>query len=77
MAVTGVSPGYPYAVGTVSQGGKYKFGTYPCRTGDSYYSKIMRVLKPTYTGKISSAITTPVAQKSGNFRLPVVHYILR
>ena len=40
MAVSGMSPGYPYPVRAVPESGKYELGAYTAGTGDPYYPEI-------------------------------------
>ena len=73
MAFTGMSPGDPNAICTFSQGCQEEFGIHPSCAGDADDPDVGRILHPADPGKISGAITAPVAQKSRNFRFPFRH----
>jgi hypothetical protein len=61
MAFSGMSPGYPDAVGPLTQGGQKEFGTHPSGAGNSDHPNIGRILHPADTGKIGRTIAAPVA----------------
>ena len=76
MAVSGMSPGNPDPIGTMAQGGQYELRTHPSGTRYTDNPEVMGVLKTAHTGKICRAVTAPVAQKSGNLGLPIIHFHL-
>ena len=61
MAVPGVSPGYPYAVRPMPEGGQDKLGAYPGRARNTNDPKMAGILKSAYTGQVSRPVTAPVA----------------
>jgi len=73
MAVAGVSPGNPDAVGAVPEGGEDEFGTHPGRAGDPDDPDIGRVLEAADPCQVCRAVAAPVAQECCYFRLQVVH----
>jgi len=73
MAVSGVSPGDPDAVGSVPESGEDEFGAYPGGTGYANDADVGRVLEAAHPCQICGAVAAPVAQEGGNFRLPIVH----
>jgi hypothetical protein len=73
MAVAGVSPGDPNAVGAVPEGGKEKLGAHPRGARNPDDPDIGGVLKATDPCQVCRAVAAPVAQECGYFRLPVVH----
>ena len=76
MAVTRVSPGYPYAIRAVTEGSEYKFGAHPAGAWNPYDPYIGRVLKAAHTSQVSSPIAAPVAEKGSDLWLPVIHFDL-
>ncbi len=50
MAVTGVSPADPYAVGAVPERCKNELRTHPARARHTDYPEIRRILKPADAG---------------------------
>jgi hypothetical protein len=73
MAVAGVSPRNPDAVGAVPEGSKDEFGAYPGRAGNPDDPDIGRVLEPADPCQVCRAIAAPVAQECGYFGLPIGH----
>jgi len=73
MAVAGVSPGNPDAVGAVPKGGKDEFGAHSGRAGNADDSDIGRILETADPCQVCRAIATPVAQEGRYFRLPIGH----
>jgi hypothetical protein len=71
MAFTGMSPGYPHPIGTFSQGSQEKFGAHASGAGYSDDPDVGRITHSTHTGKVSSAVAAPVAQKADDFWFPV------
>jgi len=71
MTVSRMSPGHPYAVGTVSECGQNEFGTHPSRAGDTDHPDVRGILHTADTCKISGAVSTPIAEESDYFRFPV------
>ena len=73
MAVTRMSPGYPYGVCTLTQCCKDEFGAHPAGARNPDNSEIVRILETAYPGQVRCAITAPVAEESRNLWLPVIH----
>jgi hypothetical protein len=73
MAVSGVSPGDPDAVGSVPESCEDELGAHPGGTGNANNTDIGRILEAAHPCQIRRAVTAPVAQKGGNLRLPIVH----
>jgi hypothetical protein len=76
MAFAGMSPGDPNTVCTFTQRRQKKFGIHPPCARDADDPDVGRIFHPADAGKISGAITAPIAQKSRNFWLPVRHCCL-
>jgi len=76
MAFAGMSPGYPDAVGSFTQGGQKEFGTHSSGAGNPDHPDIGRILHPADAGQVGRAIAAPVAQKSHNFWFPIRHYVI-
>jgi hypothetical protein len=76
MAFSGMSPGNPNTICTLTQGRQKEFGIHPSRAGDTDDPDVGGILHPADAGKISGAITAPIAQKRCNFRFPVRHCYL-
>ncbi len=70
MAFAGMSPGYPYAVGTFAQGSQKEFRAHPTGAGNPDDPDIGRIFHPADTGQIRRTVTAPVAQEGGNFWFP-------
>jgi hypothetical protein len=73
MAVAGVSPGNPDAVGAMSEGGEDEFGAHTGRAGHPDDPDIGRVLEAADPCQVGRAVAAPVAQECCYFRLPIVH----
>ena len=73
MAVSGVSPGNPDAVGPMPECGEDELGTHPGGTGYANDADVGRILEATHPCKIRRAVTTPVAQKSRYLGFPISH----
>jgi hypothetical protein len=77
MAVSGVSPGNPNPVGAMAESGQDEFRAYP---GGAWYANdpdVGWVLEAADPCQIRCAVTAPVAQERGNFRLPIIHISLQ
>jgi len=77
MAVAGVSPGNPDAVGAASEGGEDEFRAHPGGAGDPNDPDIGWVLEAADPCQVCRAVAAPVAQECGYLRLPVVHISLQ
>ncbi len=76
MAFSGVSPGHPDAVSTLSYGGQSKRGAHSAGARDSYHPDVRRIFHPVDARKISGAVAAPVAQKGYDFWFPICHFLL-
>ncbi len=75
MTFTGMSAGHPDGVSAFPEGRQDKFRTQTACTWYSYDPGIGRILHSADTGKISSTIAAPIAQKSNDLRIIVLcHY---
>jgi len=61
MAVAGMSPGNPDAIRSLPDGRQKKLGAHPSGAGNPYHPNIGRILHAADAGKISGAVTAPVA----------------
>ena len=73
MAVSGMSPRNPNAVGTVSESCQGELRAHAARAGDADNPYVGWILHPADTGKVRSAITAPIAQEGYNFWFPFRH----
>jgi hypothetical protein len=73
MAFAGMSPGYPDAVCTFTQGSQKKLRIHPAGTGDSNDPYVRWIFHPSNTCQVGSTVATPVAQKGNDFRFPFGH----
>ena len=71
MAVSGMSPGHPDAVCTLSEGGQNKLRTHSTGTGNSNHPDMGWILHSADPRKIGSPVTAPVAQKTDDGWFPV------
>ena len=76
MAFSGVSPGDPDTVCALTQRCQKEFGIHPPGAGNADDPDIGRIFHPADAGKISGAITAPIAQESCNFWFPIRHCYL-
>jgi len=61
MAISGMSPGHPYAVRALPEGSQNEFRAHPTCTRDSNHPDVRRIFHPADPCKISGTITAPVA----------------
>jgi hypothetical protein len=61
MAFTGMSPGDPNAVCTLTQRCQKEFRIHPSRAGDADDPDVGRIFHPADAGKIGGAIAAPIA----------------
>jgi hypothetical protein len=73
MAFTRMSPGYPHGIGALSKGGKNKFRAHSTGARDPYHPDIRRVFHPADPCKICGPVTAPVAQKTDDFNIIIIH----
>jgi hypothetical protein len=73
MAVAGVSPADPHTIRTMAESRKNKLRTNPAGARHADDSKMRRVLKSAHAGKVRSAVAAPIAEKTRDFRFPIVH----
>jgi len=76
MAVAGVSPGDPDTVRTVPEGGKDELGAYSGRARNTDNPEVGGVLETAYTCQVRRTVTAPVAEKTCDLGLPVVHLFI-
>ena len=76
MTVSRVSPRYPDTIRSVAEGGHYKFGAHTAGTGNPDDPDIGRVLEAAYSCQIRRTIAAPVTEKSRDFWLPIIHFLL-
>ena len=74
MAIPGVSPGDPDAVRPVPEGSEDKFGAHATRAWKADNPDIGRVLQSAHTSQVGRSVSAPVAKKSRDLWLPVIHY---
>jgi len=73
MAVSGVSPGHPDPIRTMTEGSQYKLGAHPCGTRHADNPEIMGILETAHTGQIRRTIAAPVTEESCDLWLQVTH----
>jgi hypothetical protein len=66
MTLSGVSPGDPYAVSSVTKSIQDKLRAHPARTRDADDPYIGRIRQPAHPSQVSSTVTAPVAEKRDN-----------
>jgi hypothetical protein len=66
-----MSPGYPHPIGTFPQGSQEKFGAHASGARYSDDPNVDWIQHPADTGKISSTVATPIAQKANDFWFPI------
>ena len=75
MAFAGMSPGYPDAVSTFTQGSEEKLRVHSSSAGDSNHPYVGWVFHPSDPCQVGCTVAAPVAQKCNNFGFPFRHNV--
>jgi hypothetical protein len=76
MAFSGMSPGDPNAVRTLTDCGEKKLGAHPTGAWDSNDTNIGGIFHSADPRQIGCSVTAPVAQKRNDFGFPFRHWYL-
>jgi hypothetical protein len=75
MAVTDVSTGHQYTIGSFFESADNEHRIHPSGTHDSDGSQVGRVLQTRNAGQVRTCISTPITQKSDNLWFKFSHIL--